>query len=170
MQIKCIPQINSNRVRWSIKSNMEYFNCWSQTREQRSKKRPNSADAGVAGDLHTLRIDHLFFLQSNESNFFSSDCEKASLFLRLGFCSLDAHEWMEELWSYSSLLSSQRRTPGPCCYRLLFLRWLWAMRAARENNKSANAAAAAIRSTIGKTGTFFSPQYFAGALDVELEK
>jgi hypothetical protein len=46
---------------------------------RKEKPHPNSADAGVAGDLHTLRIDHLsFFLQSNESNFFSSDCKKAA--------------------------------------------------------------------------------------------
>jgi hypothetical protein len=63
--------------------------------DHRAKKKnhPNSADAGVVGDLHTLRIDHLFFLQSNESNFFPPTAKRQrSISLWLGFCSLDAHE------------------------------------------------------------------------------
>lgn len=108
-----------------------------------------------------------FFLQSNESNFFSSDCEKAAQHLSLAWLLFLGRSWMNgrALFLYSSLYSrSAARQPGPCCYRLLFLRWLWAMRAARENNKSADAAAATTPFDRRlETGTFFSPQYFASA-------
>lgn len=118
MQIKCIPQIFKSG---SVKHKIQYGIFQLLKSGQRAKKK-NALIQRMQASLETctrcVLIISFFFNPMNL--IFFSDCEKASLFLQLGFCSLDAHEWMEELWSYSSLLSSQRRTPGPCvviaCY------------------------------------------------------